>query len=199
MGEQYLQVVSALADSVPSEKERLSLYRRLYAEYEDLPGHAAQAAECLEKILKIDTTAEDAYRGLERLYGKDKNWTALIATYERHIERSEGGKVELLAALARVYEQDLPAGDAEVLVQAHAATARLLVVASAEITVAASGTDCVRRRPTTGPGEMKGLRTAARAQSPGPNKSPSVFGPADPTSDFIGVAFGYSSAIRSSQ
>ncbi|HNN92609.1 MAG TPA: tetratricopeptide repeat protein [Pseudomonadota bacterium] len=113
--EQYLQVVSALADNVPSEKERLSLYRRLYAEYEDLPGHAAQAAECLEKILKIDTTAEDAYRGLERLYGKDKNWTALIATYERHIERSEGGKVELLAALARVYEQDLPAGDAEVL------------------------------------------------------------------------------------
>jgi len=113
--EQYLQTLSALADNVPSEKERLSLYRRLYAEYEDLPGHAAQAAECLEKILRIDTGAEDAYRGLERLYAKDKNFAALVATYERHIERSEGGKVELLAALARVYEQDMPAGDAEVL------------------------------------------------------------------------------------
>ena len=120
--EQYLQTLSALADHVPSEKERLSLYRRLYAEYEDLPGHAGQAAECLEKILRIDTSAEDAYRGLERLYAKDKNYTALIATYERHIERSEGGKVELLAALARIYEQDLPAGDSEIL-KTHAPSA----------------------------------------------------------------------------
>lgn len=120
--EQYLQTLSSLADNVPSEKERLALYRRLYAEYEDLPGHAAQAAECLEKILRIDTGAEDAYRGLERLYAKDKNFPSLVATYERHIERSEGGKVELLAALARVYEQDMPAGDAEAL-KTHAPSA----------------------------------------------------------------------------
>lgn len=120
--DQYLAVVADLADNVPSEKERLTLYRRLYAEYEDTPGHYAQAAVCLEKILKIDTGAEDAYRGLERLYAKDKNWTALIDTYTRHIERSEGGKVELLAALGRVYEQEIPAGDQAMLAQ-HAPAA----------------------------------------------------------------------------
>ena len=113
LSEKYLGVVSALADHVPSDKERLTLYRRLVAEYEELPGHGAQAVACLEKIVLLDPAADDAYRGLERHYQKDKNWPLLIDAYKRHAEHATSGRAELLAALARVMEVELPAGDAE--------------------------------------------------------------------------------------
>lgn len=122
--EHYLGIVRALADNVPSDKERLTLYRRLVAEYEELPGHTAQAEECLEKIISIEPKAEDAYRGLERLYRQDKKWQQLLATYKRHAEGIENGRAEVLAALAKVHETDIPAGDAaELRTQAPAAIA----------------------------------------------------------------------------
>ena len=111
LAEKYLGVVSALADNVPSDKERLTLYRRLVAEYEELPGHLAQAAACLEKIVLLDPAADDAYRGLERLYRLEKKWELLVDTYGRHAEHATSGRAELLAALAKVVEVDLAAGD----------------------------------------------------------------------------------------
>jgi len=113
LSEKYLGVVSALADNVPSDKERLTLYRRLVAEYEELPGHGAQAVACLEKIVLLDPAADDAYRGLERHYQKDKSWPLLIDAYRRHAEHATSGRAELLGALARVMEVELPAGDPE--------------------------------------------------------------------------------------
>lgn len=105
--ERYLQVLTALADHVSSDKERLSLYRRLVAEYEEMPGHSAQAAACLEKIVRIDTGADDAYRGLERIYRQDKQWAQLAETYEKHAEHAQSGKADLLTALAKVCETEL--------------------------------------------------------------------------------------------
>lgn len=114
LSEHYLGVVNALADSVPSDKERLTLYRRLVAEYEELPGHEAQAEKCLEKILQLDAKAEDAYRGLERRYRQAKKWEPLVETLRKHAAHAEGhARAELLAALAKVYETDLPASDPE--------------------------------------------------------------------------------------
>lgn len=119
----YFEVLSALADNVPSDKERLSFYRRLYAEYEELPGRETQAEACLQKILTIDPAAEDAYRGLQRLYHKHRRFPELIEIYNRHIDQltkhSSGGqgdasRIDLLAALARVHEVDIPAGDAAI-------------------------------------------------------------------------------------
>lgn len=113
LSEKYLGVVSALADNVPSDKERLTLYRRLVAEYEELPGHSAQAIACLEKIVLLDPAADDAYRGLERLYRQEKQWQPLIDTYSRHAEHATTGRADLYAALARVMEVELPGGDPE--------------------------------------------------------------------------------------
>ncbi len=113
LAEKYLGVVSALADNVPSDKERLTLYRRLVAEYEELPGHTTQAAACLEKIVLLDPAADDAYRGLERLYRQEKKWELLVDAYRRHADHTSSGKAELLAALAKVIEMELPAGDAD--------------------------------------------------------------------------------------
>lgn len=111
----YLEILASLADVAPTDKERLALYRRLCAEYEDLPKYAGKAQEALDKILALDPAAEDAYRGLARLYLREKNWPSLVTTYERHIEKVSTGKVELLSALGRVLEVDIPAGSAEEL------------------------------------------------------------------------------------
>ncbi len=111
--EHYLAVLNALADCVPSDKERLNLYRRLAAEYEELPGHGPQAAACLERILDLDPTAEDAYRGLQRLYRQDRRWVLLVDTYRRHARNVQTGRAEHYAAIGRIYEIDIPAGDTQ--------------------------------------------------------------------------------------
>jgi tetratricopeptide (TPR) repeat protein len=109
--EQYLEILNALARVVTSDKERLALYRRLAAEYEELPGHLPQAAAALERIVDIDAHAEDAYRGLVRIYRQDRKWILLIDTYRRHAKVAQGGKAELYAAIGRTYEIDLPEGN----------------------------------------------------------------------------------------
>lgn len=111
VSEAYLKVLSDLATLVPSDKERLSLYRRLAAEYEEMPGQLDSATDALQKVLDLDAKAEDAYRSLCRIYRQQKKWTELCRTYERHIEHADKGKSELLTALARVYEVEIPAGD----------------------------------------------------------------------------------------
>ncbi len=111
VSESYLKVLSELAQLVPADKERLTLYRRLAAEYEEMPGQLESATAALEKVLDIDAKAEDAYRSLCRLYRQQKLWPKLCATYERHIANTEKGRGELLTALARIYEVDIPAGD----------------------------------------------------------------------------------------
>ncbi|MDW8283151.1 MAG: tetratricopeptide repeat protein [Myxococcales bacterium] len=108
--ETYLSVLGDLAEVVSSDKERLALYRRLAAEYEELPGHAAQAAAALERILDIDPTAEDAYRGLERIYRQERKWLLLVDTYRRHAEHVQTGRADIYAAIARIYEVDIPQG-----------------------------------------------------------------------------------------
>lgn len=111
VSEAYLKVLSDLAQLVPSDKERLTLYRRLAAEYEEMPGQLDLATAALERVLDIDAKAEDAYRSLCRLYRQQKKWPELCATYERHLAHAEKGRGELLTALSRVYEVDIPAGD----------------------------------------------------------------------------------------
>ena len=111
VSEAYLKVLASLAQLVQSDKERLTLYRRLAAEYEEMPGQLDAATAALEKILDIDPKAEDAYRSLCRLYRQQKKWPELVTTYQRHIDHTDKGKTELLTALARVHELEIPAGD----------------------------------------------------------------------------------------
>lgn len=113
VSEAYLQVLSDLASLVSSNKEKLSLVRRLAAEYEELPNRLEQATMALEKVLELDPKTEEAYRSLCRLYRQAKDFPKLCGVYERHISVAEKGKAELFAALARVYEVEIPAGDEE--------------------------------------------------------------------------------------
>lgn len=117
--ETYLNILSELARLVSSDKERLTLLRRLSAEYEDLVNHTEQAVSALFKIIDTDCTAQDAYRSLVRLLRQLKDWPRLCSVLQRQAEHTEKGAVDIWMSLARVYEVDIPAGD-ETVRQKHA-------------------------------------------------------------------------------
>ena len=66
--EKYLDVLEAQLDATPSDAERVSLYERMAAAWEERFGKLDRAAECLEKIVAIDNRNYGAYRELARLY-----------------------------------------------------------------------------------------------------------------------------------
>src|SRR5581483_2041565 len=82
--EAYLDVLGAQADAVDSDRKRAALYRRMAAEWQEHPGGADRAEECLEKLLALDGRSEDAFRSLEKLYRADHKWEQLIDAYRRH-------------------------------------------------------------------------------------------------------------------
>ena len=66
--EKYLDVLEAQLDATPSDAERVSLYERMAAAWEERFGKLDRAAEALEKIVAIDNRNYSAYRELARLY-----------------------------------------------------------------------------------------------------------------------------------
>ena len=83
--EKYLEVLEAQLDASPSDAERVSLYERMAAAWEERFGKLDRAAEALEKIVAIDNRNYSAYRELARLYQQAGKWEALVETYRNHI------------------------------------------------------------------------------------------------------------------
>lgn len=106
--EDYLHVLSAQADAVDSDRERAALYRRMAAEWQEHPGGAEQAEECLEKLLALDARSEDAFRSLEKLYRADHKWEQLIDAFRRHATIVPApNRAEIFAQIGGIYEQEL--------------------------------------------------------------------------------------------
>jgi golgin subfamily B member 1 len=107
--EKYLDVLEAQLDASPSDAERVSLYERMAAAWEERFGKLDRAAEALEKIVAIDSRNYSAYRELARLYQQAGKWEALVETYRNHI-MSTGDvatRIELYVAMGQVYEHQL--------------------------------------------------------------------------------------------
>ena len=102
---EYLEVLELRTALVTDDKERLALYRRLAAEWEERPSGQGRAAEYLEKLLVIDPKNEEALRAVERLYGGEQKWEALVDAYRRHVELPGADKVALSVEIARVYDE----------------------------------------------------------------------------------------------
>ena len=82
--QQYIETLGRQAEAVESDRERAALYRRMASLWEEIPGSAARAEECLEKLLAVDPRSEDALRSLERLYYAERKWNELIDACRRH-------------------------------------------------------------------------------------------------------------------
>lgn len=102
----YLRTMEQLAQVAP-EGEKLATLRKLAVELEDRDAERAIAA--YEKLLAADPSADDAYRGLERVLAIQENWDELVALQRRHIAvaKTPAQRVELSLAAAQVYEAKL--------------------------------------------------------------------------------------------
>jgi tetratricopeptide (TPR) repeat protein len=107
--EKYLDVLEAQLDASPSDAERVSLYERMAAAWEERFGKLDRAAEALEKIVAIDSRNFSAYRELGRLYLQAGKYEALVETYRNHIAATNdvATRVELFVAMGQIYEQQL--------------------------------------------------------------------------------------------
>ncbi len=104
--EDYLRSMERLG-SVAPEGEKLAVLRKLAAELEDRDPIRARAA--YEKLLAADASADDAYRGLERVLKAESNWYELVNVQARHIGAMKvpAARVELYLDSAQVYEREL--------------------------------------------------------------------------------------------
>jgi tetratricopeptide (TPR) repeat protein len=102
----YINAMERLGQVAP-EGEKMATLRKLAMELEDRdPERAGQA---YEKLIATDATADDAYRGLERVLERQENWYELVALQRRHIAaaKTPAQRVELYTASARIYENKL--------------------------------------------------------------------------------------------
>lgn len=104
----YLRTLERLAQVAP-EGEKLATLRKLAAELEDRDGAAERARDAYESILAVDSNADDAYRGLERLLRTGKHWYDLVSIYERHIAaaKTTAQRLELFLESGAVTEKEL--------------------------------------------------------------------------------------------
>jgi tetratricopeptide (TPR) repeat protein len=112
----YLRTMERLG-SVAPESEKMAVLRKLAAELED--RDPARATATYEKILAADASADDAYRGLERVLENEQNWDELAALHKRHIAaaKTPAQRVELYLATANVHDKHLD--DAAKAIEAH--------------------------------------------------------------------------------
>ncbi len=104
--EDYLRTMERLGAVAP-EGEKLATLRKLAIELED--RDPIRARNAYEKLLAADPSADDAYRGLERVLEAESNWYELVSVQGRHIAaiKAPAARVELYLAQAQVYEREL--------------------------------------------------------------------------------------------
>jgi golgin subfamily B member 1 len=108
--EDYLDLVEHRLDRTGSDEERLELYQRMAAVWEDF-RRPERVRRCLEKWLALDATSEEAYVSLEHLLLEQGQFQDLATLLQRHVHVVEPARrIELLGALAAVLDQQL--GDA---------------------------------------------------------------------------------------
>ncbi|MGE3544690.1 MAG: tetratricopeptide repeat protein, partial [Kofleriaceae bacterium] len=107
--EKYLEVLEAQLDASPSDAERVALYERMAAAWEERFGKLDRAAEALEKIVAIDNRNYSAFRELARIYHQAGRWEALVETYRNHIMATSDiqTRVDLYVAMGQTYELNL--------------------------------------------------------------------------------------------
>jgi len=105
----YLDVLEHQLEVTPADTERVSLYLRMAQVWEQQPGKAERAIECLQSVLEIDKEQLSVYRDIERLLRADRNWDALVDIYRRHIqvESEAAERTAVHLALGHLFEEEL--------------------------------------------------------------------------------------------
>ena len=107
--EAYLENLEHQLEVSSPEGDRVEIYQRMAAVWEEQFGKTDRAADVLEKILLVDDRNQRAYRDLERLYGQDKKWENLVETYRKHIlvMNDQNERIDLYTKKGQVLENEL--------------------------------------------------------------------------------------------
>jgi tetratricopeptide (TPR) repeat protein/tRNA A-37 threonylcarbamoyl transferase component Bud32 len=110
---ELLDNLEAQAAIAATPRQRINLYERMAALYDEEFLNHARAAECLEQVLAIDPTNEAAMSALPRHYRATGQWEALQELYERHARNTddEVRRIDLLTQRARVLTENLAVPD----------------------------------------------------------------------------------------
>ncbi|MCB9557534.1 MAG: protein kinase [Deltaproteobacteria bacterium] len=106
--EEYLKVLDRRIDRAEDDDEKVGLYRRLAAEWEEQQGGKEHAASYLEKAIALKPS-EDLYKSLIRLYWDLREHEKLAAAYQSQIDGGFAGpdSAGIYIALGRIYEEHL--------------------------------------------------------------------------------------------
>ena len=107
--EDYLDVLEQQLDVTGTDEERISLYERMAAAWEEQFRKPERAWEALEKILLINDRHEPTLQTLERLYRQERRSAELVETLRRHINavNDPAVRIDLYAQMGQVYEEEL--------------------------------------------------------------------------------------------
>ena len=111
--ESYLDVLEQQLDVSGTDEERISLYERMAAAWEEQFRKPERAWEALEKILLIDDRHVPTLESLERLYRQEHRSSELVETLRRHINAvtDVSARIGLYAQMGDVYETELKDND----------------------------------------------------------------------------------------
>ncbi|MBI2393790.1 MAG: tetratricopeptide repeat protein, partial [Deltaproteobacteria bacterium] len=103
------QLLEVELDAVQTERERVAVLLELAAVQEDHFIKPELAAQRLEQALEIDPNHDEAYRAVERCYGKLRRFHDLVAAYDRHVAAANDDdvRVELYGAMGKTYADEL--------------------------------------------------------------------------------------------
>ncbi len=112
----YLSILEKRIETTEADEERVTLCRRMAAEYEEQEDGAARAAEYLEKIVEINDGDEETFKALVRIYWATEQHTLLAEAYSRHIQlaKKPEDRAILYSALGKVQEDHLDEPDSAI-------------------------------------------------------------------------------------
>ncbi|MCK9522586.1 MAG: tetratricopeptide repeat protein, partial [Proteobacteria bacterium] len=103
------EVLETQLEYAASERERVELLSRTAAMLETEFVKPEQAIEKLEMAADIDPANTQVLESLERLYQRERNWEALVATLEKHVDAllDVDERIPLYEQIAQVYAAQL--------------------------------------------------------------------------------------------
>lgn len=107
--EQLLGNLERQVEVAATPRQKIGLYERIAAIYDEEFLDHAKAATAYEAVLKIDNASDNALVALGRHYRALDRWEDVIAVYDRHLKVIEDGsrRVEVLIARGRVLSEQI--------------------------------------------------------------------------------------------
>lgn len=106
---ELLEVLEKQVSVAATPRQKINLYDRMAALYDEEFLDHAKAAHCLEQILAMDPAHDGAMTGLARHYRALEKWEEVVKLYEKHaaVTSDEDRRVELTLARGRVLAEQV--------------------------------------------------------------------------------------------